>query len=193
MPGVPSGRGCDACRKQKKKCDQSQPACGRCTRLNIACIGSGERRFKFKQQMVVASSGARNAGISRTVTILAPTRVPVNEATKTVSSFTFILGVKDIRYSLGCYGPFLEEIPKRMGNNDALDASVAALSSAFSSLSTRTHSSESLHAYGHALETLRTCLKDVDKARTIDTLCAIYIMLVVQVRSVDELRCVELY
>ena len=186
MPGVPSGRGCDACRKQKKKCDQSQPACGRCTRLNIACIGSGERRFKFKQQMVVASSGARNAGTSRTITLFTPNPIPTNEATKTVSSFTYILGVKDIRYSLGCYGPFLEEIPKRIGNNDALDASVGALSSAFSSLSTRTHSSESLQAYGHALEALRTCLKDDSKARSIDTLCAIYIMLVVQVRSFDD-------
>jgi len=66
MPGVPSARGCGAGRKQKKKvgvpkqkdpvprslidgmsCDDATPTCLRCQRLQMACIGSGRRRFQF--------------------------------------------------------------------------------------------------------------------------------------------------
>lgn len=68
MPGVPSGKGCDACRKQKKKvskcnvackarasaksleCDLSKPSCSRCARLRIPCVGAGQQRYKFKDQ-----------------------------------------------------------------------------------------------------------------------------------------------
>ncbi|KGO38063.1 hypothetical protein PEXP_080790 [Penicillium expansum] len=49
MPGVPSSRACDACRQQKKKCDESNPKCSRCTRLQIPCINNGARRFKFQE------------------------------------------------------------------------------------------------------------------------------------------------
>ncbi|EEA20345.1 hypothetical protein EYB25_007858 [Talaromyces marneffei] len=49
MPGVPTSRGCDACRKQKKKCDAPKPPtkCPRCTRLKIPCTGYGVQRYKF--------------------------------------------------------------------------------------------------------------------------------------------------
>ena len=63
MPGVPKSRGCNNCLRQKKKvqgplfdiitnwheqCDQQKPACSRCTRLEIPCVGSGERKYVFK-------------------------------------------------------------------------------------------------------------------------------------------------
>ncbi|EED24246.1 conserved hypothetical protein [Talaromyces stipitatus ATCC 10500] len=49
MPGVPTSRGCDACRKQKKRCDPPEPPakCPRCTRLQILCTGYGVQRYKF--------------------------------------------------------------------------------------------------------------------------------------------------
>ncbi|KAH8690741.1 hypothetical protein BGW36DRAFT_389250 [Talaromyces proteolyticus] len=49
MPGVPTSTGCNTCRKQKKKCDEKQPSCSRCLRLQVPCIGSGTRRFKFHE------------------------------------------------------------------------------------------------------------------------------------------------
>ncbi|KAJ5766541.1 uncharacterized protein N7511_004157 [Penicillium nucicola] len=52
MPGVPSSRGCEGCRKQKKKCDQVKPTCSRCTRLRIPCIGNGVQRYKFQEPSV---------------------------------------------------------------------------------------------------------------------------------------------
>ncbi|KAF3055360.1 hypothetical protein GL218_09636, partial [Daldinia childiae] len=50
MPGVPSYQGCNACLKQKKKCDKAMPSCSRCKRLKISCLGTGNLRFKFKDQ-----------------------------------------------------------------------------------------------------------------------------------------------
>ncbi|KAL2869141.1 Zn(II)2Cys6 transcription factor [Aspergillus lucknowensis] len=46
MPAVP-GRGCDNCRKLKKKCDEVKPVCTRCARRGLECIGAGEKRYKF--------------------------------------------------------------------------------------------------------------------------------------------------
>ncbi|KAM5445095.1 hypothetical protein MaudCBS49596_007866 [Microsporum audouinii] len=79
MPGVPSGRGCDACRKQKKKvhslraadinstanderaqCDQGKPSCARCTRLNIPCIGAGQQRYKFKEETFIQNGQSKS-------------------------------------------------------------------------------------------------------------------------------------
>ncbi|KAF4764689.1 hypothetical protein HAV15_001720 [Penicillium sp. str.  len=65
MPGVPTGRACDACRKQKKKCDEKQPACGRCLRLKVSCVGSGQQRFKFKQQQFSPQIKSKRSNDSR--------------------------------------------------------------------------------------------------------------------------------
>ncbi|UZP41611.1 hypothetical protein NXS19_009427 [Fusarium pseudograminearum] len=62
MPGVPKSRGCNNCLKQKKKCDQQKPVCSRCARLNIACQGSGERKYVFKS---VSFTKLRNAGLRK--------------------------------------------------------------------------------------------------------------------------------
>lgn len=58
MPGVPSSLACDACRKQKKKCDQRKPKCSRCARLQITCAGNGVRRYKFKWHFAGHDFGA---------------------------------------------------------------------------------------------------------------------------------------
>ncbi|OBS21504.1 hypothetical protein FPOA_07842 [Fusarium poae] len=62
MPGVPKSRGCNNCLKQKKKCDQQKPVCSRCTRLNIACKGSGERKYVFKS---VSFTKLKNASLRK--------------------------------------------------------------------------------------------------------------------------------
>lgn len=73
MPGGPTGRGCDVCRKQKKKviyhiapllpnpiqadrsltsqCDASgTTSCTRCRRWGVPCIGFGQQRYKFQDE-----------------------------------------------------------------------------------------------------------------------------------------------
>ncbi|KAM0240718.1 hypothetical protein ACHAP5_007923 [Fusarium lateritium] len=59
MPGVPKSRGCNDCLKQKKKCDQAKPACSRCARLAIPCVGSGEQKYVFKPVSFTKSTTAR--------------------------------------------------------------------------------------------------------------------------------------
>ncbi|KAL4802807.1 hypothetical protein BDV18DRAFT_146632 [Aspergillus unguis] len=62
MPGVPTGRGCDACRKQKKKCifDEANPVCSRCARLGLECIGRGTQRYIFKAEYAPKSKSRSN-------------------------------------------------------------------------------------------------------------------------------------
>ena len=106
---------------------------------------------------------------------------PSNETTIIANAFIFRLEVKDLRYDLSCYGPFLQEIPQRLGSNIALDASVNVLSSAFSSLYTHQRSLKTLSKYVDALKALRICLDDPSQTWTANTLCAVYLLLICQV------------
>ncbi|KAM5358360.1 hypothetical protein ACJZ2D_015345 [Fusarium nematophilum] len=173
MPGVPSGRGCDACRKQKKKCDQAKPACARCARLKIPCIGSGKQRYKFKG----SASPPFNPGV-----LQALVHVPSNPTGTITNAFVSRLEITDLRYDLTCYGDFLRHIPARLGHNEALDSSADALATTFSTLH-GPHGYQSVDAlskYVRALKALRVCLSDPAKARTPETMCAVYLVMICQ-------------
>ncbi|CRG87879.1 hypothetical protein PISL3812_04900 [Talaromyces islandicus] len=202
MPGVPTGRACEGCRKQKKKCDEKKPACSRCLRLNIPCIGSGERRFKFKEERrftkspetdndrqiitkqeargFAATAAAVSAAERAARTVFLP---PSNELTFLTSVFVQTLKPStDLRYNLVWnYGGFLAEVPQRLGTNEALDASVYAVCAAHSSFCLyKDISVEALTKYSHALRMLRVCLDDPVKASTPETLCAVLMLLICQ-------------
>lgn len=166
--------------------------CSRCIRCKIACTGAGQQRYKFKEHKVVV----RSTGLQQPKASLAPLRglpqSPSNETTAIASAFIFALEVKDPRYDLSCYGEFLEEIPKRLGSNIALDASVDVLTSAFSSLYTHQRSLTTLSKYVNALKTLRTCLDDPLQAPTAHTLCAIYLLMICQVGTTSSLEYTSL-
>jgi hypothetical protein len=93
----------------------------------------------------------------------------------------------DLRFHLTwTYGIFLEEIPRRLGSNAALDTAVNALVCAHSQLNTsagivRIADPEALTKYNHAVRTLRICLDDPVKAREASTLCAVYLLMICQV------------
>ncbi|KAH8660908.1 hypothetical protein BGZ60DRAFT_414266 [Tricladium varicosporioides] len=182
MPGVPSGRGCEACRKQKKKCDQVKPKCTRCKRLDIDCIGGGQQRYKFKEQNVIIAKSAKSQSAPKSVHPVCTGLLlqPSNETALVVSGFISKLEVTDLRYDLTYYGDFLKDVPKRLGNNEALDASASALTCAYQSVYTRQQTPEMLDKYVHALTTLRRYLKDPTKAYAANTLCAIYLVEVCQ-------------
>jgi hypothetical protein len=123
--------------------------------------------------------------------VIALSRSPSNETTTIARAFIFILDVTDLRYDLSCYGSFLKDIPERLGSNPALDASVSVLTSAFSSLYTRQQSLETLSRYVDALKALRICLNDPSQAWTANTLCAIYMLLICQVKTTTSNRCTK--
>lgn len=184
------------------QCDQGKPACSRCTRLGISCVGGGKQRFKFKAQMVQlnglvsidiedersSGTGTVTSSSSSSNSITPPNgaliRLPGNSTTMAVNAFIARLEVPDIRYDLTCFGEFLRYIPSRLGHNEALDASADALATTFSYTVQGAPSERrvaALRKYGIALNKLRICLGDPKKAKTANTMCAIYLVLVCQV------------
>jgi hypothetical protein len=97
--------------------------------------------------------------------------------------FLSALQVTDIRFDLSIYGEFFKDIPRRLGTNEALDASVSALTTAWPSVHTRQQSTEMVSRYVHALKSLRVCLSDPAKAESANTLCAVYLVTICQVSS----------
>ncbi|CAG7984541.1 unnamed protein product [Penicillium olsonii] len=192
MPGVPTGRACDGCRKQKKKCDEKQPTCGRCLRLKLTCVGSGQQRYKFKQdhrfssnsnqgQMINFDSSSSHRRESSPVEI--PRACPGNKTTFLTGSFVgAIKRTNDLRYNLWwSFGIFLEEVPRRIGSNEALDRAVDALAASHASFcSRRSISVEALSKYSSALRTLRVYLDDSIQATSSNTLCAVMVLLLCQ-------------
>ena len=113
-------------------------------------------------------------------------RAPSNETTLLVNALIAKLKASDdLRYNLSwTYGGFIEDIPRRIGTNQALDAAVAALVTAHSHLGSHQGTfatCQSLVKYSHALKTLRACLDDPVTARKAETLCAVMILLICQV------------
>ncbi|KAB8263670.1 hypothetical protein BDV32DRAFT_110916 [Aspergillus pseudonomiae] len=196
MPGVPSGRACEGCRRQKKKCDEKQPTCSRCLRLNIPCIGSGQRRFKFQQEYtipIMVKKGKLKEQCSKDQTSSSSdeerTEVcrvsPHPSNALTVLSQAFVRAIHpstDIRWNLAwMYGGFLRDVPPRLGTNEALDTAADAVISMHSDFCvTRKLSVQALSKYGRALNTLHTYLDDPVKAASTDTLCAVTILLLCQ-------------
>jgi hypothetical protein len=164
-----------------RKCDQVQPVCSRCARLQIPCIGCGQRRFKFKDQAVILNAN-KNPPHQQQISIISRVSTsPSNETTILAGAFISALEVSDLRYDLSCYGNFLKGIPKRLGKNIALDASVSAITHAFPSIYTGQRSPEALARYGDALKALRICLDDPINGRTVETVCAIWLIMICQV------------
>ncbi|EXJ65356.1 hypothetical protein A1O7_01697 [Cladophialophora yegresii CBS 114405] len=200
MPGVPSGRGCDACRQQKKKCELSEHPCQRCRRLNIPCVGFGQRRYKFVHDDKTSTFVNHNTTTTTTtaglqskepgtetehyasfiralegaaITIYAN---PWNGTTRLASAFTHMIKpTVSIKYNLAwTYGDYLNHVPARLGVNDALDNATDAFVTAVGTLSDGSGSTVlALEKYGRTLASLRKCLDDPVKARAPETLCAI--------------------
>lgn len=192
MPGVPSGRACDACRQQKKKCDLENFPCRRCRRLNIDCTGHGQQRFKFvpQHQTTGLDVAHRHASNSKSIRqeerslILHPARNPSNGLTKLTSAFVHSLDQEvDIRFQLAWnFGFYLTDIPRRLGRSAALDAATNALVAAHSGFCAGDLASNPSvwGKYSQALTMLRHDLDDVTKARSSESLCAVMLLSVVQ-------------
>jgi hypothetical protein len=152
-------------------------------------VGAGQQRYKFKEQH------ASQNGMAMVHNAKSPTRFNIIGAVKTVSSSpsneltlmtnAFVNTMKvytDLRFNLAWwYGIFLEDIPKRLGRNGALDASVRALTEAHLDFcSRRPASPKALVRYSSALRTLRFYLDEPAKACTTETLCAVMVLLICQ-------------
>lgn len=132
----------------------------------------------FKQANPRRGSTAISAGTHTHTAI--PVRVPGSHLMKRTGAFISVLNVSDLRYDISGFGAFLRELPRRLGRNKALDASVNALTVVFPALYLQEPSPAMLAAYVHALRCLRITLADRVTAQTPETLCAIYLITLCQ-------------
>ena len=111
-----------------------------------------------------------------------------NAQTRLVSAFTAKLHPSiGVKYNLAwTYGDYLLLVPARLGTNNALDkaanAVLAALDRFSPSMSSCDVTACLLQKYNVALAALRECLDDPEEAKTSQTLCAIMLLLICQVR-----------
>jgi hypothetical protein len=106
------------------------------------------------------------------------THVPTN---RLAACFVNTLDIGDIRYDITFYGPFLKDLPRRLGHSAALDAAVKVLAASYPYFYGRVVPRDVLIKYGKALRTLREALNDPAEIRSPDTLCAIYLISICQV------------
>lgn len=91
--------------------------------------------------------------------------------------------VTDPRFDLFCYGAFMSAIPRQLGRHEALDASAEALASCFARVRTGRVGVASMTKYVRAFNAVQRCLQSPATAYSQETLCAIYLIMLVQVRD----------
>lgn len=138
-----------------------------------------------------SSSSSSSSSSSNTPTLPAPRAVPGNETTTATTALASLLSMADVRYEVVYYGEFLKDLPRRMGTNEVLDASVVALTHGYSAIHTHEPSAKALGSYVTALKTLRFALQDPEKVRKAETLCGIYLIMVCQVRLPFNVKWTE--
>lgn len=166
--------------KCARKCDVAVPACSRCARLGIPCVGSGEKRYKFVGQHQISTYAERRKSRGSGCGLF-QSRALGSELTTLANGFRSALAVTEIGFDLSIYGDFLNDIPRRLGRNEALDASVRAMTTALPSVRTRQQSPGVFKSYVAALRCLQDTLRDPVKARSPETLCAVYLVMICQV------------
>jgi hypothetical protein len=84
---------------------------------------------------------------------------------------------------MSAFGPFIREVPSRLGHNKALDAAAAVLVNAHTSLVNKKTALEmvSPQLYLRAIKTLQTCLEDPQQGMSANTLCASVLLSLVEV------------
>ena len=126
-----------------------------------------------------ASFGVNNDGVQSypPVTLCdEPGRPISNKMTPTANALVSALGDTEPGYDIRFCGAFIEELPRRLGHNPALDASVTAFVSAIKLVTTHQDRVAALQSYGVALHTLQQRLSCPTQAYCPETLCSLYLM-----------------
>jgi hypothetical protein len=86
---------------------------------------------------------------------------------------------------MSVFGPFIREVPSRLGHSPALDAATAVLVNAHTSLVQKKTALEivSPQLYLRAIKNLQICLDDPHQGRSSNTLCASVLLSLVEVSA----------
>jgi hypothetical protein len=123
-------------------------------------VGAGLKRYKFRYAM---SSDAKPGSFRRDSwspgdQVVKVSRPPSNDVSRTTSSFASILKVADPGHNILSFGQFFEEIPRRMGKDQALVAATKVLTSSARAFYTGGPAVLAFRHYGKALQSLRSSI-----------------------------------
>jgi len=155
----------------------------------MTCVGGGQQRYMFKNQLIKAQTQKALTLQQSSVTHQGkslnsmgdPVQLLSTTTGKLAAAFVGALQDTDIRYAVSYYGSFLRDVPQRLGSSIVLDSAVKAVSTAYPVLRTGSVPPNALLHYGQSLRALRDCLNNPSEARAAHTLCAVYLITVCQV------------
>jgi hypothetical protein len=100
-----------------------------------------------------------------------------------------------VGHRMSVFGPFIQEVPARIGHNAALDSAVAVLVNVHTALVYKKTADEivSPELYIRAIKTLQSCLEDPQLGMSPNTLCASVLLGLVEVSSADVSSCNRTY
>lgn len=169
------------------KCDQVEPVCGRCERLGLCCGGAVVRRFKFIPEKFERTPNATNprnkrekCQVLRNELVISQT--PPSESMRVARDFISVLESPSVSYDLNLLGIFFKTLPQRFDSSPALRSSVNALTDMYRSTRGHGDSTLALKHQGTAMKDIREALQDPKEAHTPNTVLAIYVVMMSQVR-----------
>ena len=163
-----------------KQCDLARPVCSRCHRLRITCSGAGQKRFKF----VINGALHPQDQVKSSTT---PVHTPKNKTNRLQQALISRLHPpSELSYNIAFrWGTFLVEVPKRLGRNNALDTATVALLERHTETSLKEDQTDprapAVIEYNRALAALRKILDDATESTSIETLCAVLMLVYCQV------------
>lgn len=97
-----------------------------------------------------------------------------------------------VGHRMSAFGPFIREVPQRIGHNAALDAAAACLVNAHYSLVHNKNAGEIANPqlYLRAVQTLQTCLEDPHQGMSPNTLCASVLLGLVEVSALFKISLI---
>ena len=163
------------------QCDMRQPSCSRCVHLRIPCIGSGRQRFRFVGGTAMMR-GERKPFVSiEPICLDTISRQICGETSNLQSALALALQNENVAYDLSMWGTFLSDVPCRLGHNKALDASAKALIGCYDGFRADAISMDAIEDYSEALAVLRISLSNEQEATCMNTICAVYLLVICQV------------
>jgi len=180
------------------QCDQRQPSCSRCARLFIPCHGGGVQRYVFLNNSDPKGKAKQfeQLLLRRDALEYAPMQTIDSIQPNSQDSMTALMvnkfSITDLRYDVGwAFGPFIREIPRRIGGSVALDyaARTFALSLPPSPHTRRHPGSDVLENFSVALKETRLALADPVASKSINTLCAAYLLVLCTASSHPSRVC----
>jgi len=146
----------------------------------VKCV---RERFKFvAQKTVVVSRNADHGTLSTSSEVVSSIAwSPREQSTQLRLAFIKMIEHEDARYNINLVTSLLEYIPMRVGSNMALDSAAGALVCCYGAVHAGTPSLSAIESYSAALRDLRTCFENPTLSKSTETLCAIYLIICIQV------------